>query len=210
MPEQNETKMSEIEKRVNTIENYFKVGFIVAIIFGVGGAFGLNTINNTREKITILQGEVSTIQSDIENLDQIISEGIAKLYEQERISSLNIRNLAPQVLKDSILSVLYSNVDQKYLRIGDLQICWGTAMTAPDQSNNRIGIFQVGFPKAFASEPNMTTSLSALGDGCIYNIYRYQLSEKKYTGWVLESRNRGPECKVTKIKLDYVAIGKWK
>ena len=58
-------EISEIDKRVSQLEAYFKVGIIVAAIFGVSGGIGALTLRSASNEISALQLDVAQAQTEL-------------------------------------------------------------------------------------------------------------------------------------------------
>lgn len=85
-------KFSDLDKRVDRLETYFRVGLIVAAVFGIGGGFGAFLLNSARTEIAALEQSVSTLttnvgslkadvvkaQTDLEIVTSTISEAVAE------------------------------------------------------------------------------------------------------------------------------------
>lgn len=196
-----EETIRDLDKRVSKIENNIKIAVVIALFFGVGGTFGYTLINNAQRRITDLQANVVIVE-------KMLEEGTDKIIKQELESIQEMRDLAPEILLDSIITVADINISQSYLRIGDLQVCWGSEIVRPEPTNPRIAKFNFTFSKEFSSKPVVSTSVDADHNGCIYNVYNFSLNNSRYNGNVLENRNR--ECPDTPIKIDFIAIGSWR
>ncbi|WP_171181803.1 hypothetical protein [Ruegeria sp. HKCCD8929] len=91
-------KVVRLEGRIASLETYFKVGIIVAAIFGIGGGFGAYAVNTARSEVAALQTGVSELSSQIANLQSGIEAAENKLdgvtdelsdASAEHINSLN-------------------------------------------------------------------------------------------------------------------------
>lgn len=97
------TTSEGLEVRLTKLETYFKVGIALAIIFGLSGAFGYKLLR-------IAQKEISDLEARVDIIRPIIDEGLSNLMIQEQNSVAVIRDLAPQVLLDSLHTFLVNGV----------------------------------------------------------------------------------------------------
>lgn len=74
-------KVADLEKRVVGLESYFKVGLIVAAVFGIGGGFGAAALNSARTEISSLRDDVSTAEAQLETVVASLSDAVGEHLE---------------------------------------------------------------------------------------------------------------------------------
>lgn len=67
-------KLSNLDKRIGSLETYFKVGLFVAAIFGIGGGFGAAALNSARTEVAALEKSVSTLTANVDTLKVDVAE----------------------------------------------------------------------------------------------------------------------------------------
>lgn len=72
-------KVSDLDRRVGSLEAYFKVGLIVAAVFGISGGFGAFALNSARTEIAALEKSVSTLTENIETLEADVGNAQTEL-----------------------------------------------------------------------------------------------------------------------------------
>ena len=104
------------------------------------------------------------------------------------------------------------NADENYLRIGNLQICWGSKVIDPmSAAPYHVATFDFIFPRPFVGTPKISNSIDANGAGWHYSVYQNRLSSSKYSGTVVEGHSqRIPNVNSLPVRFDYIAIGRWK
>lgn len=83
------------------------------------------------------------------------------------------------------------------------QICWGRAELGT--TGGHVRTFNITFELPFAEAPVVTTSIDAKSIGYAYAIYNSAVTDKNYTGDVVEIQFRPNTAPVT---FSYMAIGK--
>jgi hypothetical protein len=93
--------------------------------------------------------------------------------------------------------------DSDYIRIGNLQICWGSAVLT-GSSHQRS--FNFTFPAPFNETPKVTNGLNADSSGYAYAVFDHSVSSTGYSGSMVEIDFRSSSTNVT---MNYMAIGTW-
>lgn len=100
-----------------------------------------------------------------------------------------------------------------YLRIGDVQIAWGSLVPTITDFNPCIRTFAFTFPAPFVEAPTVvpgvntrdTTGARPAG------VYQFQLSPISYTGSVVAQGDGSvTTCPGIQITVNYVAFGRWR
>lgn len=124
-------KITDLDKRVGSLETYFKVGLLVAAIFGIGGGFGAVALNSARTEIADLEQSVSTLkeevasaQTDLLNVTSALSETMAEhLATLERAKSDHLGEIESNArTAESGISELHSNLEASLARAVDDEI----------------------------------------------------------------------------------------
>jgi len=90
-----------------------------------------------------------------------------------------------------------------YMRIGNMQICWGKATLT---GTNHVRVFNFTFPATFIGAPVVTNGINAVSSGYAYAVYNHTISATTYWGTIVEIQYQNSGTTVT---MNYVAIGRW-
>ncbi len=90
--------------------------------------------------------------------------------------------------------------------IGALQICWGSAVLAPNPSAPHTAQFDFTFPRPFSAVPTVTNGINFNGSGQNAGVYAFQLTNQHYQGAV-NNVFAGAPFSGTTITMQYMAIG---
>src|SRR5213596_62194 len=89
-----------VEQRINTLENYFKVGFAVAFIFGISGAWGYSILSTAQAELKQLKNDIGATRTELNdlriktNLDAIhsrVSEEIKRIGDATNAGVTRLR-----------------------------------------------------------------------------------------------------------------------
>ena len=108
-----------LDERMDRIEKIFWVVAVVAVIFGVSGAWGLNTLTKAKSKIESLNDSVGTVTKDIDNAklafenvkDKKIAEFNAILQKEMSNQIAMAKNEVSNLLKSRVYE--YNNQGSK-------------------------------------------------------------------------------------------------
>ncbi len=65
--DEQKTTINTLSERIRSIETYFKIAFVVAVIFGVAGSFGASIIKATKKDLDEVTGLRDRLIIDIKN-----------------------------------------------------------------------------------------------------------------------------------------------
>lgn len=89
--------IDELRDRIGKLENYFKVGVVVAAIFGIGGGFGASAITAANSKIKELATAADEIEEDLSGLDERVTSLMMQVGEAESNLSAHASQLETQL-----------------------------------------------------------------------------------------------------------------
>lgn len=167
----------------------------------LGGAFAGG---NRYLGITVLTG---SYPSEFMPRQQILSVPFAMNADQSGNTQLvKGRDLAQEkdTLQAAVNGLTQVSQGSSYLRIGDMQICWGVATFT---GTNHIRSFSFSFPATYAAPPTVTNGINAAGSGYNFSIYSHSVSTTGYSGNLAESQYRSSNVPVV---MNYMAIGRWR
>ena len=160
--------------------------------------FLLNEVNKTKNNIDDLVSSNSVLQTLAEDGQSIDKIALKISQDPNMISKIN-----------SNFFKTYRTQDGGYTFLGDLMICWGSALTNYNPNvNPHTREFSFVFPKnGFKEPPYVANSINTNSNGTIFGIYAIDPSadpEKKYQGTL---NNHGGKTEAFKVHMSYIAIG---
>jgi hypothetical protein len=127
-----------IEERVSRIEKIFWVVFIVAVIFGMSGAFGAKILSSAKKELHSLSIQIKNIDEKASKMTALVTgqekKSIVAVKNQEALSINNLTqniNNATSRIQDSI----QKNINQQ---ISNLRVSFNETQT-DDCRNPRSG-----------------------------------------------------------------------
>lgn len=157
-------KIEGIEKIVNRHDKIVWVVSIVAVIFGITGAFGVQAISSMNKKLTETENNITVIASKVDKVKEEFSiyvdsqkEEISKYGRQEEAK---LEQKAKQIINDIKNSI---QEGEGIIKIGNKQIVWGT-VDATNHSNPSYRNFSISFSESFIEKPSITFGFIAGGN----------------------------------------------
>lgn len=96
-----ENKISQIEERISKIERNLYAAFVLAVAFGLVGAWGLRTVSTIKADLDATESRLSSVQSEIDSALATARNQVAKA-ESEAVA--NIENTARDAVKNALLN----------------------------------------------------------------------------------------------------------
>jgi len=154
-------KVEKLEGRVNLLQNLAWVLSAIAIFLGVGGASLWNSLDNMRTKADHLSRRVNEYQTQVELARSNLDRAVASALDPQLKAALTRLNDKEKQSLDR-LNALVSSDRTGFVRIGDIQICWGGMQAVlpsqKDQQHTRSYSFR--FPREFIEAPDVADSVA--------------------------------------------------
>ena len=120
-----EEKLEKLQEKVNRLTNIAWVLGTLAVIFGLGGGFGIKTILDANNRITELNTKVEKLDEDISNSDKLLAK-----YREEQEAQFDqyVDSVKNEIVFVATLNNKISRVNN---RISGISL---TASSAPTKS----------------------------------------------------------------------------
>lgn len=201
-----EKEITDLKARIRKIEDYFKIGIVVAAIFGITGGIGYSVLKGSKKELDKIEERVRLLDVTITGFESIVADGIEKLKSQETESIGSISDKSDKLVRTAVAKYASANSNKKIIRVDDIQICWGTVELNTNGSHAAGKV--ITFPEPFKETPIVTNAIDAKSSGHAYSIYSHVLTKETYEVNMQENQSARPST--TLIRFDYIAIGKWK
>jgi len=215
MPEQTN---GSLEKRVGTIENWFKIALGVALVFGISGSFGYSMLSTANEKIADLQGTIETAdvalakaQADIEELQPKLDKAAQiHLTALSGASELHLKELGEA--SDELSSGLAAGVSQEIsdqipIRVlgSDRVSCRPSDADVPDSFAT---ICKLPVSGSFTEDYRVLTSVTQISRkrGELPPVHQILVREQTANGFEIHVQTAYKV--LNSIKIDWIAVSR--
>lgn len=168
------------------------------------------------DEIVALGGQATNYTEEIVTIRGQAADHTAEIAKLGELATNHLKNLNAE-------ACLLTGPDLRgdgFVRLGDLQICWGD-LELKQTTDNKLAKKGVGrFPKEFSEVPKVVVDLHAKpvrSSATTWGCFDYAIGKDGFQYQVMATLNsllqlptHNDDVASDTVRLDYVAIGKWK
>lgn len=174
-----EGRVKALEDKIRNYDKYVFAAVIVAVIFGISGAWGLSLISNAKDEITKLNGDISNAEGKVKDFEATLETFSTKFGELILNAKGELSQKSEELsvaLSTEMLSALQTEIERAGEKLSKITILSGYVHASSndipkfpggdcvkgDAGHRGLKGHWVPFSEKFASPPQVLISLSAI------------------------------------------------
>jgi len=96
-----ERKVAEQDARLRVFETYAKAAVVIALIFGIGGAWGATAVSKAKDTIIELNDRLDTLDKKTAHIDDHVNTSTQTILKAKDAALADLRSQVPAVLQEA-------------------------------------------------------------------------------------------------------------